>query len=89
MIERPKKPEAAPQRASNSLLTVIMLLVFGTVGAGTLSMIPTIGPLLVLGGLMFVGMILFHYLVWGRWMTRVVQEEELRREREESDASVS
>ncbi|MCA9122508.1 MAG: hypothetical protein H6822_15115 [Planctomycetaceae bacterium] len=82
MLERPEKPPASPQRASNSLLTVIMLLVIGTVCAGTLLMLPTgaIGPAIVFGGVMFFGMIGFHYVVWGRWMTRVLREEAAREE---------
>ena len=85
MLERPQKPPEPPQRASNSLLTVIMLLVIGTIGAGTLLMLPTgaIGPAIVFGGLMFFGMIGFHYVVWGRWMMRVLREEALREEQDD------
>lgn len=85
MPERPPKPQEPPQRASNSLLTVIMLLVIGTVCAGTLLMLPTgfIGPVVVFGGVMFFGMIGFHYVVWGRWMTRVLREEALKDEQNE------
>jgi len=85
MLERPQRPPEPPQRASNSLLTVIMVLVIGTVCAGTLLMLPTgaIGPALVFGGLLFFGMIGFHYVVWGRWMTRVLREEALKKERDD------
>ncbi len=85
MLERPPKPQESPQRASNSLLTVIMLLVIGTVCAGTLLMLPTgfIGPVVVFGGVMFFGMIGFHYVVWGRWMTRVLREEARKEERDD------
>ncbi len=85
MLERPPKLPEPPQRASNSLLTVIMLLVIGTVCAGTLLMLPTgaIGPAIVFGGVMFFGMIGFHYVVWGRWMTRVLREEAMKKEQQE------
>ena len=86
MLERPPQPpEPSTQRASNSLLTVIMLLVIGTICAGTLLMLPTgaIGPTIVFGSLMFFGMIGFHYVVWGRWMTQVLREEALKKEQEE------
>ncbi|MCA9144640.1 MAG: hypothetical protein H6823_00165 [Planctomycetaceae bacterium] len=88
MMERPSKPPEPPQRASNSLLTVIMLLVIGTVCAGTLLMLPTgaIGTAIVFGSLMFFGMIGFHYVVWGRWMTRVLREEALKEEQRVNDA---
>ena len=85
MLERPPKPPPPPQRASNSLLTVIMLLVIGTICAGTLLMLPTgfIGPVVVFGSLLFFGMIGFHYVVWGRWMTQVLREEALREEQDD------
>jgi hypothetical protein len=85
MLERPQLPPDPPQRASNSLLTVIMVLVIGTVCAGTLLMLPTgaIGPVIVFGGVMFFGMIGFHYVVWGRWMMRVLREEEARKEKQD------
>ncbi|MBC8356920.1 MAG: hypothetical protein H8E66_33530 [Planctomycetes bacterium] len=85
MLERPPKPQESPPRASNSLLTVIMLLVIGTVCAGTLLMLPTgfIGPVVVFGGVMFFGIIGFHYVVWGRWMTRVLREEALKEEQDD------
>ncbi len=80
MPQRPPPPtEPAPARSSNSLLTVIMLLLIGTVSAGLLLMLPTgfIGPVMVFGGLLFFGMMAFHYVVWGRWMTRILRDEEL------------
>jgi hypothetical protein len=86
MPERPPKPPDTTQRASNSLLTVVMLLVLGTICAGTLLMLPTgfIGPTIVFGGLAFFGMIGFHYVVWGRWMTRVLREESLKQDQDDS-----
>ncbi len=91
MLERPSLPPEPPQRASNSLLTVIMVLVIGTVCAGTLLMLPTgaIGPVIVFGGLMFFGMIGFHYVVWGRWMTRVLREEEARKKEQDEHTAAS
>lgn len=85
MLERPEKPPEPPQRASNSLLTVIMVLVLGTICSGTLLMLPTgaIGSAIVLGSLLFAGMIGFHYVVWGRWMTRVLREEALKDEQDD------
>jgi hypothetical protein len=48
-------------------------------------MLPTgaIGPVIVFGGVMFFGMIGFHYVVWGRWMMRVLREEEARKEKQD------
>lgn len=91
MLERPSLPPEPPPRASNSLLTVIMVLVIGTVCAGTLLMLPTgaIGPVIVFGGVMFFGMIGFHYVVWGRWMTRVLREEEARKKEQDEHTAAS
>ena len=89
MLERPPKPQESPPRASNTLLTVIMLLVIGMVCGGTLLMVPTIGPVLVLGGLLFFGMIGFHYVVWGRWMTRVLREEAQKEKQDDQEVTAS
>ena len=82
MLERSALPPEPPPRANNSLLTVIMLFVIATVCAGVLLMLPTggIGSVIVFGGLLFLGMIGFHYVVWGRWLTRVLREEALEKE---------
>jgi hypothetical protein len=47
-------------------------------GAGFLLMIPTgfIGPVIVFGGCCFGGVIALHYLVWGRWLDRLIKEEQ-------------
>ena len=52
--------------------------------AMTLLALPTgfIGPVMVFGGLLFFGVIGFHYFVWGRWLTEIVRQEV-----EEQDAS--
>jgi hypothetical protein len=47
------------------------------VGASLLLLLPTgfIGPVIVFGGLIFFGIIGFHYVVWGRWINRLLKEE--------------
>lgn len=32
-------------------------------------------PVVVLGGALFIGILGLHYLVWGRWMERILREE--------------
>lgn len=52
-------------------------------GASFLLIIPTgfIGPVIVFGGFIFCGVIALHYIVWGRWLDRLIKEEQA----EESD----
>ena len=52
-----------------------MILV--SAGSFTLLALPTgfIGPVLVFGGMIFFGVIGFHYFVWGRWLGRILQQE--------------
>ena len=47
-----------------------------------LLLLPTgfIGPVLVFGGLIFFGIIGFYYVVWGRWIHRLLEEEKARAE---------
>jgi len=49
-----------------------MMLMFG---AGFLLLIPgRIGFALVFGGLIFFGVIGFHYFVWGRWLGEILRQ---------------
>ena len=75
-LQRPAKPEPPQSRSSAS--AVIMLVIIGLLLSGFLIILPGfIGVALVLGGVMFGGIMAFHYLVWGRMLTRILQEEAL------------
>ena len=55
-----------------------MLAIMGFLLSGFLIILPGfIGFALVIGGVAFGGIMAFHYLVWGRLLTRLLQEETL------------
>ena len=55
-----------------------MALIIGALLSGFLVILPGfIGLALVIGGMMFGGIMAFHYVVWGRLMTRILHEEPL------------
>ena len=59
-------------------MTVMMVIIIGLLLSGFLLILPGfIGPAIVAGALFMFGMIGFHYIVWGRWMTRVLRDEAL------------
>ena len=75
-------PESLPPRAPieprRSRFTLYLAFIICMMGAGFLLMIPTgfIGPVIVFGGCSFFGVIALHYLVWGRWLDRLIKEEQ-------------
>ncbi len=67
------QPPAAPQGSRFSTYAALMMLMFG---AGFLLLLPgRIGVAIVVGGLIFSSIIGFHYVVWGRWLGKVLREE--------------
>lgn len=73
MPESPlQRPPAAPKGSRLSTVAAAMMLMFG---AGFLLLIPgRIGFALVFGGLIFFGVIGFHYFVWGRWLGEILRQ---------------
>lgn len=73
MSETPlKPPPAAPTGSRLSTIAALMMLMFG---AGFLLLLPgRIGFALVFGGLIFLGVIGFHYFVWGRWLGEILRQ---------------
>jgi protein-S-isoprenylcysteine O-methyltransferase Ste14 len=57
--------------------TVIVVVLGLLMSFGVLLALPIgfFGPVIILGGGMFVGLMAFHYLVWGRWLTRIIEQE--------------
>lgn len=69
----------APGSQARGWLTILAVTSALLIFASILLALPIgfFGPVIVVGGLFFTGLVGFHYLVWGRWLTRIVQEEEL------------
>lgn len=79
----PQSPAPAPQvpapgTQGKGWLTILAVSSALLIFASVLLALPIgfFGPVIVVGGLFFTGLVGFHYLVWGRWLTRIVQEEE-------------
>jgi hypothetical protein len=73
MPESPlKRPPAAPQGTWLSTIAATMMLMFG---ATFLLVLPgRIGFAMVVGGVIFFGVIGFHYFVWGRWLGDILRQ---------------
>ena len=71
----PERPE--PPRQRGSALLTFGALALGLVSATVLLALPLgfIVPAMVIGGMIFFVVIGFHYLVWGRWLAAILQEE--------------
>jgi hypothetical protein len=81
----PVTKPSLPTRQRSPLTTAMTIVAVFLTALGSLWLMPLtglIGPALIFGGLLFCGLIGFHYFVWGRWMTRILQEEAVE---EESD----
>lgn len=61
-------------------ITYIVLAMVLVTGSIVLLVLPIgfFGPVVVFGGWLFAGILAFHYFVWGRWLTRIVEQEESR-----------
>ena len=74
MPESPlQRPSAAPKGSWLSTLAATMMLMFG--GTFLLFLPGRIGFAMVFGGLIFFGVIGFHYFVWGRWLGEILRQE--------------
>ena len=71
----PQRPVDQPRRSSSA--TVFLAGILLLMAAMTLLALPTgfIGPVIVFGGMVFFGVIGFHYFVWGRWLSEIVRQE--------------
>lgn len=76
---KPTRPtNAAPDHSRRPGMTVVMVLIIGFLLSGFLLILPGfIGQAILIGGLFLFVMTGFHYIVWGRWLTRVLREEAL------------
>ena len=73
MPESPlQRPPPPPQGSRLSTIAALMML---TLGAGFLLLLPgRIGFAVVFGGVIFFGVIGFHYFVWGRWLGEILRQ---------------
>jgi hypothetical protein len=73
MPESPFQPTpAAPKGTWLSTIAATMMLLLG---AAFLLFLPgRIGFAIVFGGMIFFGMIGFHYFVWGRWLGEILRQ---------------
>jgi hypothetical protein len=78
MSTNPVADERAQKSGGRSCLTVVALFLVYLLLSAMLLILPTgfIGPVFALGGLLLVGVIGFHYLLWGRWMSRILQDKD-------------
>lgn len=70
-------PAPSSQKSgARSCLTVLILFVGYLLVSAVLLIVPTgfIGPVFAGGGLLLVGVIGLHYLVWGRWMSQMLEK---------------
>lgn len=88
MMERPTRPPAPDSQAEKrgSLLPILMAIGLA-LAAATALMFLTLGlfAYVIVAGLVLFFVAGFHYLVWGRWLERVIRaqvEEEDRLERQ-------
>jgi hypothetical protein len=80
MATVPPTKNTEQKSSGRSCLTVVALFLVYLLLSAILLILPTgfIGPVFAMGGLLLVGVIGFHYLLWGRWMSRLLQEKEDR-----------
>ena len=78
MATVPPTNDTEQKSGGRSCLTVVAIFLVYLLLSAILLILPTgfIGPVFAMGGLLLVGVIGFHYLLWGRWMSRMLQEKE-------------
>jgi hypothetical protein len=76
MPEPPSRPTPAEPRPRGGWLSIILTIVFLGIG-GVVLFVLSLGqllPVLVIGALIFL-VTGFHYLVWGWWLGKMIQQE--------------
>lgn len=83
MDSHPTPPGPATPR--RGYFTIFLALLACGVAAGMLVVLPLLGYIglaILVVGLMFCGIVGLHYIVWGKWLNQIVQQEQA----EEQDA---
>jgi len=80
MSSIPTGPPSKPDEKRGSLVAVFFTFTLLSLGGGALiflmPLIGYIGIAIVIGSVTFFGIGCFHYFVWGRWLDRILREEE-------------
>ena len=71
-LRRPELPK--PRRSMLSILLAFALLVVTSVVLSFLTL-GSFGPVIAIGGIIFL-VIGFHYVIWGWWLGKIIQDEE-------------
>ncbi len=74
--ERP--PSSSRERPRSGWMATIVVGLFLLGGGALLCLLPIgkLGPAIVLGGGLFTLMVGLHYLIWGYWIQRVIQQDQ-------------
>ena len=77
----PPKPPQTPEKSNSALMTILtlMLLVGVFVGLALVSLGSILGALILLL-LVLPAIALFHYLVWGWWLGKMIEDAEREEE---------
>ena len=71
-------PSEQTPRSGRSEWTAVLVVAIGLmIGCSVMLALPIgfFAPVILLGALLFTGLVGFHYLVWGRWLTRIIEQE--------------
>jgi len=76
---RPPPPE--PRRSSPVSIILALVLLLAATTLLTVLTLGYFGPVIPIATAIFL-VILLHYFVWGRWLGRIIREEEQREKQE-------
>jgi hypothetical protein len=73
--ERPATPGRGEKPRGNNWLVIIVALAMAVGGLVSMMLLPLLNffPVIVIA---VFGFIAFHHFVWGRWLTKVIRQEE-------------
>lgn len=69
------QPKRSPARSCLAVIAAILVYLFLS---AVLFILPTgfIGPVFAIGGFFFVILLGLHYIVWGKWVAKMVAEDQ-------------
>ncbi len=74
-MERPTMPPPSPPRSRGwGSILIVILATSGLVSFLLLAPIGFLGFAILVGSMVLTVIIGLHYLIWGRWLTRTLQE---------------
>ena len=78
MPDPPMTSKEYPQQKRGSWIS-IALVTLALLFAGTMLLVLPLGYIgiaVIVGAVFFIGLVAFHYVVWGRWITRIIEREQ-------------